>query len=69
MSVDPGSLAAERGLQAGDVVISVNQRRILGQPEFSDQISALNPGDELILQVARRVGAKIERRFISLRMP
>lgn len=69
MSVDPGSLAAERGLQAGDVVISVNQRRILGQPEFSDQLSTLRSGDELILQVARRVGAKIERRFISLRMP
>jgi len=69
MSVDPGSVAAERGLLAGDVVISVNQRRILGQPEFSDQLSRLHPGDELILQVARRVGAKIERRFISLRMP
>ncbi|MBK6315646.1 MAG: PDZ domain-containing protein [Blastocatellia bacterium] len=69
MSVDPGSLAAERGLQAGDVVISVNQRRIQGQPEFSDRLSALRSGDELILQVARRVGAKIERRFISLQMP
>jgi serine protease Do len=67
--VEPGSAAAGSGLRAGDVVVSANQERIEGKSELDDVVSKLSSGDRLSLSVARRVGAKIERRIVTVTIP
>ncbi len=67
--VEPGSAAALKGLKIGDVILSVNQQKIVGKPELDDIVAALSSGDQLVLQIGRRVGAKIERRFITITIP
>ncbi len=67
--VDAGSIAEQGGLMAGDVIISVNQKRIASEPEYSQILAGLDTGDKVTLQIARRTGARIERRFITLTIP
>lgn len=69
LDVEQNSPAAAAGLQAGDVIVSVNGGRVAGEPEFQDRLSGLRSGESAKLQVARRSGARIERRFVTLTMP
>lgn len=69
LDVEPGSPAAGKGIRAGDVITSANQRRIAGKPDLDDAIAELSSGDELVLFVARRVGSRIERRSVTITVP
>jgi serine protease Do len=69
LNVEPGSVADGKGLLTNDVIISVNQRRIATEAEFNERIAALESGDRMMLQIARRVGARIERRFVMINVP
>ncbi len=49
-SVEPGSAAARRGLQAGDIVTKVNRKRIDSVKSFSDAVA---DAKSLVLTVRR----------------
>ena len=51
--VAPGSAAAKSGLQAGDVVIAINDSRTRSVPELQEQIARLRPGESLALDYIR----------------
>jgi serine protease Do len=69
LSVEQRSIAAEKGILPGDVIISINQRRIGSEADFDQRISGLESGDRLRLDIQRRVGSRIERRFIMIVVP
>ncbi len=51
--VEPGSPAAEVGLEPGDVVLSYNTEPITSLQDFYDEFQTSAPGDELVLKVQR----------------
>jgi membrane-associated protease RseP (regulator of RpoE activity) len=69
VGLDSGSAASGKGLQAGDLVVAVNGRRIGTEDDFEARLQGLASGSQLVLQVVRRVGSKVERRFVTLIVP
>jgi len=51
--VEPGSPAAQAGLQRGDVILEMNGRKIESYETFRNQIAAMKPGAEIQLLVLR----------------
>ena len=49
----PGSSAAQSGLQAGDIIISVNGEELSNHLQLSLLIGGMHPGDEVSLTVVR----------------
>ncbi|KAF0156944.1 MAG: wd40 repeat subgroup [Syntrophaceae bacterium] len=47
------SPAEQMGIQLNDIILSVNYKDIKSANEFHDAIAALNPGDKIVLLVAR----------------
>ena len=62
--VDPDGPAADRGIQAGDVIVSVNSKEVAGAADFEKAITeAAKTGRKAVLvQVAREDGS----RFVAL---
>ena len=52
-SIDPGSSAYRAGLREGDVIRSVNRRRITTVEEFSGLLSKATEGTDLLLRIIR----------------
>ena len=52
-SVEPGSLAADSGIQQGDVVVSVNQRRIAGVNDYAKAMKDAEKKGSVALLVRR----------------
>ncbi|TVQ68471.1 MAG: DegQ family serine endoprotease [Balneolaceae bacterium] len=51
--VDANSPAARNGLQQLDVIVSLNRRPVTSVNEFHQGISAIDPGDVVLLQIVR----------------
>jgi serine protease Do len=62
--VEPGSPAAQAGLQRGDVILEVNGRKIDSYDTFRNQVAALKPGTEIHLLVLR--DGKTSERTVQL---
>jgi serine protease Do len=60
-----GAAAARAGLQAGDVVLMVNQRRIGSVAAFREATRGLKPGDTVLLLVRRGDASQ----FVSVTVP
>ena len=52
-SVKRGSAADKAGLRSGDVVTKVNNRGVKSKASFDELLSALSPGDEVVIQYTR----------------
>lgn len=52
--INPGGSADRAGIQAGDVIISINGIRTASVPELQEQIARYRPGDRIRLEVYRR---------------
>jgi len=63
LSVNPGSPAQEAGLQAGDVILALNDQDVRAFQEAITIIRSLRPGDELRI-VAER--ARNEEQFVAV---
>jgi len=61
-AVQPGSPAAEAGLQPGDVIRRVNRVRITGVPDLVATLRAIKGESEVVLQVENRG----QLRFVSV---
>ncbi|MCG2710445.1 MAG: caspase family protein, partial [Thermodesulfovibrionales bacterium] len=48
-----GSPAEQMGIKQDDVILSVNYKDIKNPNEFTDAVSALNPGDKIVLLIFR----------------
>ena len=48
-----GSPAEQMGIKQDDVILSVNYKDIKNPNEFTGVVSALNPGDKIVLLIAR----------------
>jgi WD40 repeat protein len=57
-----GSPAEQMGIKQDDVILSVNYKDIKNINEFKDAVSALNPGDKIVLLVSR---SKEKAQFIT----
>ena len=64
-AVAPGSPAAEAGIVAGDVIVSLNREEIDG-PETLASLVREAPGDESVPVLVQRDGAP---RFLALTLP
>jgi serine protease Do len=67
--VEPRSAASAAGLRTGDVILSINQQRVNGTSELDEQLAGFARGERVALSIARRVGAKIERRVVTIVIP
>ncbi len=56
--VNPGGAAAEAGVQAGDVIIGVDDRPIKSSPELLEEIAKRRPGNKITLKVLRNGASK-----------
>lgn len=63
--VDPNSVAAQKGLMPGDVILSLNSKRVKTAREFANAVRRIDSGGLLRLQISRK-GAKI---FLAMRKP
>jgi serine protease Do len=52
-SVMPGSSAEQAGLEAGDIIISINGNELTNHLQLSQMIGAMHPGEEVSLTVVR----------------
>ncbi len=72
VEISPGSSAAEAGLQAGDIITSVNGKTITSASDLHNSLGLLRVGDEVQISVLRNglplaVSARIgERRDVTL---
>ena len=63
-AVDPDSVAAERGLQSGDVILRVGRQKVANPDEVVKTVKqAHESGDETVLMLIERDGAS---RFVAL---
>lgn len=53
MNVDPSGAAAEAGIQAGDVVLQVNEVNVNEANELQQQVAILRPGETVELRILR----------------
>lgn len=65
-TVDPGSGAAEAGLQMNDIIIGVNGVKTGSVPELQEQIALFRPGDSVVLDIIRN-GRIIKKGDVVLR--
>lgn len=63
--VNRGSLAAESGLRPGDVILSLNRRRVENVGDYNSIIDKVKPGDTLLMYLQRGEG----RFFVALPIP
>lgn len=66
VGVSPGGPAAEAGLKAGDVIVSLNGTRSADATELAEQVRAVKPGDRATLELDR--GGKLERLEVAPRV-
>jgi S1-C subfamily serine protease len=52
-SVEPGTPAADAGLQAGDVIVAINGEALDGETNLLDLLFVHKPGDTITLEVVR----------------
>ena len=52
-SVNPGSPAKEAGLQAGDIIVALNDNEVRSYQDVIQLVGAMRPGDELEIVVER----------------
>jgi S1-C subfamily serine protease len=52
-SVQPGSAAADAALQVGDVITSIGGTEVSSTPAVRELLSALEPGDRVVLDLVR----------------
>jgi serine protease Do len=65
-SVSRGSSAAEAGLRAGDVIVSINGAATNSMPELQEQVALFRPGDRISLELYRD-GQKFRRDNVKLK--
>jgi len=65
-TVDPGSGAAEAGLQMNDIIIGVNGTKTASVPELQEQIARFRPGDTVALDIIRN-GNNLRKSNVKLR--
>ena len=58
-SVDEGSVAADAGLQAGDVITSVDGRVVADSATLRRRLSAIGPGEDVSIGLTR-AGRELE---------
>lgn len=64
-SVDPGSPAAQAGLQAGDVIVSIDGRLVSGSTDLRNRIGLTPVGEEVELTVRSAKGERTVRTMIE----
>jgi CubicO group peptidase (beta-lactamase class C family) len=69
VEVVPGSTAAEAGIQAGDVILSLNGSRVTDVSAFLVQVSTIQPGDPIELEIVREGQKAIKRGTMKERPP
>lgn len=63
--VEPESPAGQAGLQAGDVVLEVNRRRVRSLGEYRKALAVSHPGEMALLRIQRQR----EPLFVAVRVP
>jgi serine protease Do len=65
--VDPRGIAAQTGVQAGDLILQVNDATVRNMEEFSREMEKVTEGDAVefgILRISIGLFGQIERRFL-----
>jgi len=66
LSVTPGGLADEAGLQAGDVITAINNTAITDMSDFFEALSSDEDGTVLLDVYTRGTGSRGESRYVAL---
>jgi len=56
VEVDKGSVAAQAGLRAGDVILSINRKTVKNVEDYNNQIEKVNEGDTILFYLQRGDG-------------
>ena len=65
---NPSGAAAKAGLQDNDIIVSINNKKVLNAQDLIGKIASIPPGEDVTVNFFRENGRDLERKTVTVRL-